>query len=132
MVLWSVSVDQSCQDLAIAFNGLGTGRPIGTGNSGALAGSQFPLKINARIREGKHAAPAVISARALGDESLGYELAQNTRETLLGDPQDREKFAHRDTRVTTDEIHDAMVSTPKTMGYERRIGFCRDITKRAE
>lgn len=66
-------------------------------------------------------------SRPGGDEPLAYELAQNPRQTLLGDPENRQKLGDGDVGVAPDEIDHPVMRAAEAEGCQNRVALGREV-----
>src|SRR5262249_27034393 len=97
------------------------GLTIGIGDAGALRLRQLALEFAAPRGQVEQPLPAVTRTRALYDEPLLHELAENAAQALLGDLQNVEKLPDCHLRMAPDKMDDAVMGAPETVLRENRI-----------
>ena len=75
----------------------------------------------------KKALAAVVVAALLHDVAFIEQLLENAAKRLLGDAQDVQKIGDLQTRVTADEVHDAMMRAAEAERGQNVIGIADKI-----
>ncbi len=107
-------IDQAQQNLSIALNSGAAGLSVGAGHAGALRGGNAFFQFDAFGREVQEALPPVSRPLPLDHKSALDQLAQNAAEALFGNSKNTQKFGHRYSGISPDEMDRPMMGASKS------------------
>jgi hypothetical protein len=122
------SSDDPQHNLSKTLDRARSGLMVRAGDPCTLRLRQLPLESAALWRQFEETLPPIVRTGLLQDEVLSDQLAEDTAQALLGDPQDCKELTDGHLRMSSDKMDDAVMGAAKTVLRQDRVGLGGEIT----